>query len=250
MKKLLLATLLGSLLSTSVIAAEDEVIDVDPSDLTRVTTSASIVFGTGGATKGQLTASGAYNSGAAYQGRLETTIDPDGKYAGARAQWFQAYDSNIDWMPKAGFSLDVINQDSNGVNLTTGAVGGIVMLPTPIDGLVIFPQVAAVAGSLEFDGINKNYELYGGMGTFNVSAKLNNDGAYMILWPEYTNVSGDGVAMESLKYSIALGMPLTKNKAWWTQLLLEHGSTKMSLDNHTISDTTDKKAWLFVRTYF
>lgn len=249
MKKILLATFLGSLLSTSVIASE-EVKDIDPSNLTRVTTSASIVFGTAGATKGQLTASGAYDSGVAYQGRLETTIDPDGKYAGARAQWFQAYDSNIDWMPKAGFSLDIINQDSNGVNLTTGALGGIVMLPTPVPGLVTFPQIAAVAGTIEFDSTGKDYAVYGGMGTFTVSSKLNDNGAYMLLWPEYTNVSGDGMTMESLKYSVALGLPLTKNKAWWTQLLLEHTSSEMSLDNKTISDTTDKTAWLFIRTYF
>ncbi|MDX2321408.1 MAG: hypothetical protein QNK26_12545 [Moritella sp.] len=249
MKKILLATILGSLLSTSVIASE-EVKDVDPSNLTRVTTSAAIVFGTAGAAKGQLTASGAYDSGAAYQGRLETTIDPDGKYAGARAQWFQAYDSNINWMPKAGFSIDVINQDSNGVNMTTGAVGGIVMLPTPISGVVTFPQIAAVAGNIELDATGKNYAVYGGMGAVHVSAKLGNSGAYMLLWPEYTNVSGDGIDLESLKYSIALGMPLTKDKAWWTQLVLEHTSSDMSLDNQTLSDSTDKTAWLFIRTYF
>lgn len=224
---------------------------VDPSDLTNVTTSAALIWGSEGNKKVQATAAGGTQSGMMYQGRFEATLDSDFDYTGARAQWFQVFDTGMGTMPKAGFSIDVIHNTSDNMDTLTGAIGAVAMVPSGIDGLTFFPQAAAVAGDVELTQLDKSHTVYGGMGAFYVSQRLGGNGAYIMAWPEYTNISGDGLSLETLKWSAAIGSPITKDKKWWTQLLLEYSNNTLEQSDLGIdSDTTDKAAWLFFRRYF
>lgn len=207
---------------------------VDPSDLTRVYTTASLWFDSNTNIKGQASFSGKFAQNNEFMGLLEGTFGDDldnefgTDYRQLRAQYFQAFKTGWYGLPKLGVSLDYMHF-RGGDRIVS--VGGVVMInPKVTKGFMVFPNIAYTEGEIGgvlVQGISAN--LF-------ISKKLSSKGVFLQFWPEYINVSGDSFDGDSLNWNLLVGSPVSEKKDWWILTKAVHG--KLSFENGIVSNST------------
>ncbi len=240
-KNLYLVTLLSmaSMLNAEeVLESETLATDViDPSDLTRVFTMASIWLNSQQNLRATASWAGSWSEDHTFMGFVEGFWgDKENEDAwgtdllNVRAQYFHVIDTHLDALPKTGFSIDYMEEE-NGDSLA--ALGMLAMVPPSLTGGVqVFPNVAYMKGevaSTDVDGYMLN--LYG---TYPIS----NDGTFIQVWPEYISVSSDSIESESLTFSGLFSMPITGDRSTWFNLRLDHATkeTKLSFYNDRLNE--------------
>lgn len=245
--KTILATTLGLALTANVFAQE-QVHDVDPSDLTKASTSAYVGVNNKGDVK--LSGSLAYtlDNGQMAMGTIEGTMNKEGDYNDSRIQYFHVFNIDNAVTPRVAASLDIIDNQQ----FTTAAVGGIVMFTTPAESLNIFVRGGVLAGSYDEDFANamgeSDTDIVGGMAAAYFSWKTGDDGTYIMFSSEYTYLGGS-IEDNTLKTSITFGTPLSQDKSKWGQFKLENTVSTMKSSSEKI-DINDTAAWFFFKAYF
>jgi len=204
---------------------------IDPSDLTRVYTMASVWVNTQNNIRATASWSGAWNEKHSFMGFIEGYLgdEDDADKWGAdllkvRAQYFHVIDTDLSYAPKLGFSVDYIdNQGDNNL----AAIGLIGMVPPSVTGkLQLFPNIAYMTGKAE--GVDVDGYMLNLYGTYLVGT----NGTYIQLWPEYISVSGTGVDSNSLTLSGLYAQPLNTNKTVWFNLRVDYANKETKLTGY------------------
>ncbi len=247
------AVLLLLYLITGAVVAEERS-DVDPADLTRTVTQLSPRFDSDSNIGFTGSLSGAFESGSQYMGVFDVEFgegDRDNAdnefgtdYISSRTQYFQAFDVDVNAAPKVGISADFMHFDGDTHLL---AVGGLFMVnPQWTNGFLIFPNLAYAKGTVKDLGsgnagadVDPRGEIFysvdefstQGLGDFDIdgfmfnlffSKKINEEGAFVMAWPEYIDVSGDGLEIQQLTWKVNLGVPMNPTRTWWVNTIFEY----------------------------
>lgn len=239
-----LLLLVNLLLSINVYADK-----VDPSDITRLYTTASIFVNDNSNIKVAGSLSGAYSETNQYMALFEYEMgnaDKEGDfsadYISARAQYFQVLSTGTATMPKAGISLDYIDNDA-GMNMIAVGLLGLVN-PKWTNGFMVFPNIAYNQGEIldvDVDGMSAN--LF-------ISRKLTENGTFIQIWPEYTHVSGSGKTAKSLNWNFSFGTPLTVDNSSWFNFKFTHGEASLSNNQITFDAPKSTSIYLGYKKYF
>lgn len=222
---------------------------VDPSDLTRLYTTASVFINDNSNIKIAGSLSGAYSETNQYMALFEYEMgnaDKEGElstdYISARAQYFQVLSTGIENMPKAGVSLDYIDNDIGVKMIAVGLLG--LVNPKWTGGFMVFPNISYNQGEIldiDVDGMSAN--LF-------ISRKLNKNGTFIQFWPEYTNVSGGGKTSESLNWNFSFGTPVTADNSGWFNCKFTHGESSLSDNIVTFDAPKSTSIYLGYKKYF
>ncbi|MGF1700840.1 hypothetical protein L4D09_11040 [Photobacterium makurazakiensis] len=151
----------------------------------------------------------------------------DGDYLGGRAQYFQVHATGNSYIPRIGFSTDLIHQKNRGLDDTSLFSAGIV---AAIDGsftpgFQVFPNVAYSVGEV-FGETADGY-----LANLFVSTPIGDNGSFLLLWPEYFDVSGDNVELESKSLNFVFQSPIKNNYGQWFVTKLAYNETDITLPN-------------------
>ncbi len=237
-KTLLSCSILGALFSFNVLAEERV---IDPSDLTQVYTQAAVFVTSDADIRVSSMLTGAWNEDISFAGFIEGNFgdrhaDDEDKlgadYLGGRAQYFQVHATDSSMMPRVGFSTDLIHQKTVGLKDTTlfsaGAIGLINPAYTP--GMMVFPNAAYTVG----DVLGESADGY--MLNLFATVQIGDSGAFVQMWPEYFNVSGDVAEMESKSFNVMVNAPVKSDRTLWLMTKLEYNSTDTVLPSGDVID--------------
>ena len=237
----------ATLASPSVFAAGEE---VDPADLTKVNTTMTIGLSNQGNVKATGTAAGESFGGSAFMGIVEGEMDKEGDYKKGRFRYFHSMDTGMQYMPKFGASLDIIDTNDS---MTTAALGAIGLVTSPWQNVMFFPQVAYVEGRMDSDaipaGVDINKRVNGGMAAFFTSIRLADNGSFLTFWPETTRLNGDADITVN-KFTINTGTPITEDRSKWVSMIIEKSSTTTELSGLPKSKVKDTAAWFNFKIFF
>lgn len=264
------------------VSMAEERSDVDPSDLTRTVTQLAPRLDSDSNIGFTGSFSGAFESGSQYMAVADVEFgegDHDNAdnefgtdYISSRTQYFQAFDTDITVAPKVGFSVDYMHFDGDTELL---AVGGLFMInPRWTNGLLIFPNLAYAKGTVKDLGsgnagadVDPRGEIFYSVDEFNlqglgdfdvdgymfnlfVSKKINDEGAFVMVWPEYIDVSGDGLEVKQLTWKANLGVPMNSARTWWVNTIFEYKQPDIEVHGND-ADLDDKTKISFgVKRYF
>ena len=217
--------------ATSVVAEEKR--DIDPANPTIVLPKLRLDYGSTESGQGQSrilgSLSGAYSSGSQFMGSLEMEQQA-GETKYYRGQYFQVFETGSSILPKAGFSLDYINNKSASAssvveNIT--ALGLVGEIETPVSFMKFFPQVAYLRagindsagspGSLLDKGNLTGYQI-----ASHFSFYLNEKGSYIHYNPQYNDLD----RMKTMTHTINIGTPMREDKTMWAVMRIESVSNK------------------------
>jgi|GEM_PF-2270933 len=224
---------------------ESEVIN--PSDLTRVYTQAALFLDSNADTRISGMMSGAWSNDIQFAGFAEGTFGNnsaklEGKhklgtdYQTGRAQYFQVHALDNTFIPRVGFSTDLIHQNGGagaakgtGVKDTTllsvGAIG--LVNPAYTFGAKVFPNIAYTTGKV-FGESADGYLL-----SLFLTKEFGDSGSFIQFSPEYFQVEGDVVEMESKKLNFFVSAPTRADRTQWLMTRFEYGSADYVLPNGT-----------------
>lgn len=252
MKKLLITTSILASLTASTVFADDEVID--PSDLTRVYTQAAVFITSDADVRLSTMATGSWNENIQFGGFAEanfgdTSVDGSGdsfgaSYKNARIQYYQVSPLNNTLMPRVGFMVDAIHQDAIDMKvLSVGAVG--MINPAYTGGTMIFPNANFTYGEI----LNETVDGY--LLNLYATIPVGDGGSYIQAWPEYMNVSGDSVELESKKINVMFNAPVKSDRTQWLMTKLEYGSSELKQGSSVLSSSDNElKAEIGVKWFF
>ncbi|KGY10224.1 hypothetical protein [Vibrio sinaloensis] len=237
-KPLILIALLG--MNTTAFANEHSEAVINPDDLqdvTKINPQAAIFVTSESNVRVSGMFSGQWNEDIAFSGFAEGVIGNkngenkfDSDFLGGRAQYFQAHDLGNDVIPRAGFSLDLINQKTKGMKDTTlfsvGAVAAVDSRFTP--GFQMFPNLAYTTGEVFGEDVN------GYLANLFFTTPIGDNGTFLLAWPEYFDVSGDTVEMESKSLNFLFQSPMKSNYSQWLVSKLAYNQTDLVLPNGTL----------------
>ncbi|OIQ26767.1 hypothetical protein [uncultured Vibrio sp.] len=250
MKKLLLTASILTAISGAAFAEEEL---IDPSDLTRVYTQGAVFVTSDAEVRLSTMMTGAWSEDIQFAGFAEANFGHDEKddfgtsYQNARAQYFQVHALDNGVMPRAGFMVDAIH-DRNPVGsdmslLSAGAIG--LINPAYTGGIMVFPNVNYTVGEM-FDESVDGYML-----NVFTTIPMGDSGAFVQAWPEYMNVSGDTVEMESTQFNVMLNAPVSSNRTQWLMTKLAYGSTEVKLNDAVIAEGNNElKAEIGMKWFF
>ena len=263
--------LVAALASAPLMANENK--KVDPSDLTQVNTFLWTQGGYATAGKGDDKVSGtnmtitggvagSITEDISYLGLLEHTRtskrDFENKDDKTRVRLFGVH--SVDWgfISAVGLSADYIHghkkTDVGGQNLksNTQAYGVIAKVETGLDWLSLYPNLAYIsskttisnAGST-FDGDLKSD---GYQATLYASIKIDNNGKYMMLEPQYT----DTKHFSTQKFEVSYGQPVSSDKKWWVDVKAgyEKGELKDGVLNSNFKSDAQSTVKVGLAYYF
>ncbi len=256
-----------------IVSAEEKT--VDPSDLTQTVTQFFSQLDSDSNLKLGGSLSGQFNEEHQYMGSLELNLGKNSgantnnefgaSYLGSRVQLFGALTTDYSFAPKVGYSMDVMHFDG-GSNLS--AYGGLFLLnPKMTGGFMIFPNIAYATGTIKDSGNAARSEVFYSVQEFalpnqtsidvdglmvNVffSKKINDQGSFIMAWPEYLDVSGGGLDIKQLTWKASLGMPLSDSKLWWLNVVYELKLPNIKLNGVTLSDDKKSKIYVGFKRYF
>ncbi len=238
MKKLLVSASILAALSAAPVLAEDDIID--PSDLTKVYTQAAIYVTSEADIRVSSMFTGAWNESTQFAGFVEGNFgekhsDEDKfglNYKNGRAQYFQVHAINNSLFPSVGFMADAIHNDVTNAKLASvGAIG--LINPMYTGGIMVFPNANYTAGEISGESVD------GYMLNLFASIPMGDTGAFIQAWPEYMNVSGDNLEMESTKFNVLLNAPIKSNRTQWLLAKIAYGSEDITAGG--IKDKGDKE---------
>ncbi|WP_434362940.1 hypothetical protein NF212_21100 [Parasalinivibrio latis] len=168
-------------------------------------------------------------------------------YLGGRGQYFQVHQFENDVVPRAGFSLDLVHQKNTGLDdtllLSAGAVAKIDDRFTP--GFQLFPNIAYTVGDVFGESAD------GYLANLFMTTPLGDNGAFVLAWPEYFNVSGDVVELESKSLNVVLHAPMKTNYSQWLVSKFEYNKSDITLPNGASLDKpAELKAEIGIKWYF
>ncbi len=220
----------------------------DPSDLTETNTSAYVSMSNQGSVKASVSGDFAYKNGQTGMLTVEGTMDKEGSYSDSRLQYFHVFSIDNSVVPRAAFSLDVIDNEM----FTSASFGGVAAIMPGVKGLSIFPRAGALVGeysdsSLQAFNVDKS-EALGGSAALYVMYTMGKDGTYIGAWPEYNYLDGD-IETSILKSTLMLATPFSADKTRWGQFKLENTSGYMKTANQKV-EMNDTVAWAIYKFYF
>lgn len=241
------------LLSSQLVHAEaSSQQEVDPADLTKVNTSVFFGMNNHNQFKVQGSVAGQYESGNGYMLLGEANMDEDGKYGQSRVQYFHTTDTGWGGMPKAAASLDIIDNDL----MTSTALGGISLITSPWKNVMFFPQAAYVHGNLKSDFVDPLPEasqvdksLNGVMAAFYTSIRFDDQGSFVMFYPEYTRLYGDA-DIEVKKLVASMGTPISAERNKWLMLKIESSETDVEIANRSLETQDDTTVTFSFRMFF
>lgn len=257
MKKLFVTSSILAAISAPAFAEESEVID--PSDLTRVYTQAAVFVTSDADIRVSSMLTGAWSENTQFGGFVEAEFgdkdSADGKdtfganYKKSRAQYFQVSGINNSLMPRVGFMADFIHHNNSAMGLddnTLMSVGAIGLInPAYTGGTMIFPNVNYTIGEVfgeKADGYMLN--LF-------ATVPVGDSGAFVQAWPEYLNVEGDEVAMESTAFNVMFNAPVSSQRDQWLMTKLQYASADITTpDGFTIEGDYELKAEIGMKWFF
>ncbi|WP_413110461.1 hypothetical protein [Thaumasiovibrio sp. DFM-14] len=250
MKKLLVSASILAALSAAPALAEEELID--PSDLTRVYKQAAAFITSDADMRFSTMMTGAWSETTQFAGFIEGNFgnkdaDKDGDNFGidfknARAQYFQVHAMNNSVLPRAGFMVDAIYNDVADMSLlSVGAIG--LINPAYTAGITTFPNLNYTYGEIMNDTVD------GFMVNYFATIPMGDTGSFLQVWPEYMNVSGDSIEMESTKFNVMFNAPIKTNRTTWLMTKLEYGSTDMTIDGQMLDSNNELKAEIGVKWF-
>lgn len=263
MKKQLVALLFIVVLSIPAFAEEENVID--PSDLTRVYTQAAVFITSDADIRLSSMLTGAWSENTQFGGFLEVEFGDDksvpGKdslgadYLGGRFQYFQVSGINNTLMPRIGFMVDGIHRNNEHLSMAVGedldnsllASGGVIGLVNPkyTGGIMVFPNVNYTLGELFGESAD------GYMLNLFVTIPVGDAGAFIQVWPEYMDVSGDTVEMESTAFNVMFNAPIKLDRTQWLMTKLQYASADVTTPAGTdIDGDYQLKAEIGVKWFF
>ncbi|WP_172379150.1 hypothetical protein [Vibrio sp. Vb339] len=259
MKKLLLTASMLAAMSGTALANEEESQVIDPSDLTRVYTQAAFFVTSDADIRLSSMLTGSWTETTQFGGFIEGNFgDSDAKpgkdsmgvdYLGSRAQYFQvsAIDSSL--MPRVGFMADFIHTKNSALGLddnTLMSVGAIGLInPAYTGGAMLFPNVNYTIGEV-FGETADGYML-----NLFATIPMGDSGAFVQAWPEYMNVSGDTVELESTSFNIMMNAPIKEDRTQWLMTKLQYASADVTLPTGiTLEGDYELKAEVGVKWFF
>jgi hypothetical protein len=238
MKKIQSIFTAGMMMSLPLMAEETT---IDPSDLTQVYTQAAVFVTSDADIRFSSMLTGAWSENTQFGGFLEAEVgakendDKDAfgaNYKRSRAQYFQVSAINSTTIPRAGFMVDAIHQNTSTLtglpfeDTTLFSVGAIGLInPAYTGGTMLFPNVNYTAGNVMGESAQ------GYMLNLFATVPLGDAGSFMQVWPEYMSVAGDVVEMESLAFNAMFNAPLTKDRTQWLMTKLQYATSDVTLPN-------------------
>ncbi|WP_159065046.1 hypothetical protein [Thaumasiovibrio subtropicus] len=254
--------LAAGVLSAAVMSASVFAEEIDPADLTKVYTQTALMIGGNSDIKPVTMISGAYSNGHQFAFLGEATFGDVGdnqdndfgfKYKDARAQYFHTLDSGFSVLPKAGFSFDYINQRDHALKVDTNlfAIGTLAAVnPKYTPGFMAFPMVAYVNGEMDIKPLNHKESVDGFSVAFAATKPLGDSGAFLLLWPEYQNISGDHIKTETVNFKVAVNAPMTQNRKLWVNTRFDLSKAKTTILGNKENGELDSEAYLGLRYFF
>ena len=209
---------------------------IDPSDLTQVYTQAAFFVTSDADVRLSTMLTGAWSEDTQFGGFVEGEFgDADSRagkdspgmdYLGSRVQYFQVSAIDNDLIPRVGFMTDFIHSKNQALGLvdntliSVGAIG--VINPTYTGGVMLFPNVNYTIGEV-FGETADGYML-----NIFATIPMGNSGAFVQAWPEYLNVSGDTVALESTSFNVMMNAPIRQDRTQWLMTKLQYASASVT----------------------
>lgn len=244
----------------------------DPADVTRLMSSLQVYVGTNSndndlAVQSIFNVGGSFNKDNQFLTMLSATVaekesaEQSGYENGMdlrefRARWYQVFGTGYEWLPKAGYSLDYLDQsndDSTSIDNIV-AVGAISKIPV-LSNWSLFPNVAVVKADVNNSAKRIGMDDGTGMqlNLFN-SIYLGKKGTYMMINPQYSYLDFDNVVTQDLLIETMIGTPLTDNKKWWLMGVYKetfsHVNNKGSHSSSSFKVADDKRQFRIGVTYY
>lgn len=258
--------------ATTEVAAESEKA-VDPADITRVVTALKVSAGTNSnnndlAIETELKIGGSFNKGNNFLTMISATVaEKDGAESKGgdeedmdvrelRARWFQVFATGVDWLPKAGYSLDYIDQSNDDSTAVDNIIAAGVIVKVPVlSNWVMYPNIAAVTANV--NDVAKSSGMDDGVGVqlnvFN-AIYLSKAGSYMMINPQYSYIDFDNVVTQDLLVETTFGTPITDNKKWWFSATYKETFSDVNPENGKSKDSfkanDDKRQFRVGVTYY
>ncbi|PMH37536.1 hypothetical protein BCU68_07940 [Vibrio sp. 10N.286.49.B3] len=259
MKKFALVAPLALTLAAPALAEDSKAID--PADVTKVYTQAAVLFNGSSDIQLQGQVSGGMENGQQFALLGEATFADDNKvgnhnsndfgteYSNSRIQYFHVFEPGSTVVPKLGVSLDYINTRTE-VKNDLLSIGGVAAInPAYTGGLLVFPRLGVMGGSMEVNGV-KDSDLLGYSLGLITAKHIGTSGAYVSAVPEWQDVSGDSIEMQSLAVKFALNVPLNNSRTWWLNTRYDFTKTSMDVNGIDAPSEWQTEAWIGVRHYF
>lgn len=222
--------------------------DIDPSDLTKASTSAYLGVNNQGNVKLSGSLSYSLDNGQTAMTTLEGTMDNEGNYANSRLQYFHVFNINSAVTPRIAASIDIIDNKQ----FTTVAAGAIALFQTPIDSLKFFARAGVLTGEYSDSFTSQlnvsDNKIVGGMAAGYAVWSPGADGTYFAAYPELTYLSGD-IDITSVKTTLMAATPLSQDKTKWGQFKIENTYNKVK-GNGFDESTDETVAWFLYKAYF
>ncbi|MDR9830609.1 hypothetical protein RCJ22_34050 [Vibrio sp. FNV 38] len=259
MNKFALLTPIALTLATSVYAEEKA--PIDPADVTNVYTQGAILFNGNSDTLLQGQVSGGLENGQQFALLAEATlVNKDGnndkfgaEYSNSRVQYFHVFQPKSNITPKVGVSLDYINTRHNGVKNDLLSVGAVAAInPAYTGGLMVFPRLGLMGGSMEIDGASTTKDdLLGYSASLYLVKRIGENGAYINFAPEWQDLSGDDIDMSNFSLKVSLNVPLNNARTWWINTRYDFTQSDTKVNDVRVGDNDwETQAWVGVRYYF
>ncbi len=256
MKKIITAASFLTLLATPAIAEEV----IDPSNMTKVYTQAAVFLTSSADVRFSSMYTGSWSEKSDFAGFVEGNFgDRDSgeddkwglEYKNGRAQYFQVNEMNNKVLPRLGFSFDVIHErtpkgapniSDDTLLYSAGLLGMVNPQYTP--GFMVFPNVAYTTGDVFGESAD------GFMVNLFASRVIGDSGAFFNLWPEYLDVEGDNVDLESSKLNLLLASPVKSNRKQWLMTKLTYGKETLNYKGATMKDSQEMGIEVGMKWYF
>ncbi|WP_394209009.1 hypothetical protein [Enterovibrio calviensis] len=253
MKKRLFFSLLLTANSATVLAQ-----DIDPSDLTNVYTQAALLVGGDATLKPVTMISGGYDNGHKFAFLGEATFGSKGEdadnqfglhYRDSRAQYFHVLDADNSFIPSFGVSLDYIHQKSDSITTNLAAIGSVVGInPVYTPGFMVFPIAAYVNGDIKASGFKADVD--GASVALAATRQIGDSGAFILFWPEYQKLSGDGLTVTNMSAKFSLNAPITSNKKMWVNTRVDYGQTDIKVHELAAMKSDNSQVYMGLRYFF
>lgn len=251
MKKLLITTTILASMTPSAFATDEP---IDPSDLTRVYTQAAVFVTSDADVRLSTMATGSWSEniqfGAFAEANFGDASDENSgdnfgtNYKNARIQYYQVSPLDNGLLPRAGFMVDGIHNDAIDMQVLSLGVLGMIN-PTYTGSAMVFPNVNYTYGEI----LNETVDGY--LMNLFVTVPLGDSGSFVQVWPEYMDLSGDTVEMQSKKLNVMLNAPVRSDRKQWLMTKLEYGSSELKKGQSSLSAADNElKAEVGIKWFF
>ena len=245
------ALALGLVTVSSSVYAEESKNVPDPVNVANVRTALTFGINDDGSGKASADISGNYNPTFSYMLKAEGEWNEDQKYSGARFQYYNLANTNFKYIPKTALSYDYfrLEEDNDSLNVDMHAIGSISTIPLGKNSKVtLSPQIAYLQSTFDFKG-GAERKPDGIMSVVYLSKGIGKKGSYVMVYPEYYKLKGDGIDYEQKNINFTFGSTLTQDKKWWYIVEFFHKENETSVDGFKVK-SNDNVVNFKIRRFF